>query len=141
MALQRLKEAAEKAKIELSSTQQTEVNLPFITADASGPKHLNITLTRSKLEQLRQPLVERTVPPMDAALKDAGLSKSDSRRGRSWSVVRPACRRCSARCRASSARSRTRASTRTRSSRSAPRSRVACSAARSRTFSSSTSRR
>ena len=77
MALQRLKEAAEKAKIELSSTQQTEVNLPFITADASGPKHLNVTLTRSKLEQLVNPLVERTVPPMEAALKDAELSKSE----------------------------------------------------------------
>jgi molecular chaperone DnaK len=77
MALQRLKEAAEKAKIELSSVEQTDVNLPFITADASGPKHLNITLTRAKLEQLTQPLIERTVPPMDAALKDAGQSKGD----------------------------------------------------------------
>ena len=77
MALQRLKEAAEKAKIELSSTQQTDINLPFITADASGPKHLNITLTRSKLEQLVNPLIERTVPPMDAALKDANLSKGE----------------------------------------------------------------
>jgi molecular chaperone DnaK len=77
MALQRLKEAAEKAKIELSSLEQTDVNLPFITADASGPKHLNITLTRSKLEQLTQPLVDRTVPPMEAALKDAGVSKGD----------------------------------------------------------------
>ncbi|HET8523500.1 MAG TPA: molecular chaperone DnaK [Thermomicrobiales bacterium] len=76
MALQRLKEAAEKAKIELSSTQQTEVNLPFITADASGPKHLTITLTRSKLEQMVNGLIEQTVPPMDAALKDAGLSKN-----------------------------------------------------------------
>jgi molecular chaperone DnaK len=76
MALQRLKEAAEKAKIELSSTQQTDVNLPFITADASGPKHLNVSLTRSKLEQLVQPLIDRTVPPMEAALKDAGLSKN-----------------------------------------------------------------
>ncbi len=75
MALQRLKEAAEKAKIELSSTQQTDVNLPFITADASGPKHLNVTLTRSKLEQLVNGLIERTVPPMEAALKDADLSK------------------------------------------------------------------
>ena len=75
MALQRLKEAAEKAKIELSSTQQTDVNLPFITADASGPKHLNLALTRSKLEQLVNPLVERTVPPMTAALKDAELTK------------------------------------------------------------------
>lgn len=76
MALQRLKEAAEKAKIELSSVEQTDVNLPFITADASGPKHLNMTLTRAKLEQLTQSLVDRTVPPMDAALKDAGQSKS-----------------------------------------------------------------
>ncbi len=76
MALQRLKEAAEKAKIELSSTQQTDVNLPFITADASGPKHLNVTLTRSKLEQLVNGLVQRTVPPMEAALKDADLSKA-----------------------------------------------------------------
>ncbi|HET9016076.1 MAG TPA: molecular chaperone DnaK [Thermomicrobiaceae bacterium] len=76
MALQRLKEAAEKAKIELSSTQQTEINLPFVTADASGPKHLNITLTRSKLEQLVGDLVQGTVPPMEAALKDAELPKS-----------------------------------------------------------------
>ncbi len=77
MALQRLKEAAEKAKIELSSTQQTDVNLPFITADASGPKHLNITLSRAKLEQLVNHLIERTAPPMEAALKDAGISKSE----------------------------------------------------------------
>jgi molecular chaperone DnaK len=77
MALQRLKEAAEKAKIELSTLEQTDVNLPFITADASGPKHLNITLTRSKLEQLTQPLVDRTVPPMEAALKDASIAKGD----------------------------------------------------------------
>lgn len=76
MALQRLKEAAEKAKIELSSTQQTEVNLPFVTADASGPKHLQETLTRSKLEQLTGALIDRTVPPMDAALKDAELKKA-----------------------------------------------------------------
>ncbi len=76
MALQRLKEAAEKAKIELSSVEQTDVNLPFITADASGPKHLNTALTRAKLEQLTQSLVDRTVPPMDAALKDAGQGKS-----------------------------------------------------------------
>jgi molecular chaperone DnaK len=77
MALQRLREAAEKAKIELSSTQQTEVNLPFITADASGPKHLQETLTRSKLEQLTGDLIDRTVPPMDEALKDGSLSKSE----------------------------------------------------------------
>ncbi len=75
-ALQRLKEAAEKAKIELSSTQQTEVSLPFITADATGPKHLNVTLTRSKLEQLVGPLIDATIKPMEAALKDAELNAS-----------------------------------------------------------------
>src|SRR5919202_1249501 len=74
MALQRLKEAAEKAKIELSSTMQTEINLPFITADASGPKHLNLTLSRSKLEQLVGDLVERTAGPCKQALQDAGLA-------------------------------------------------------------------
>jgi len=73
-ALQRLKEAAEKAKIELSSTQQTEVNLPFITADQSGPKHLVMTLTRSKLEQLVGDLVEKTIPSVRQALKDAGVT-------------------------------------------------------------------
>jgi molecular chaperone DnaK len=74
MALQRLKEAAEKAKIELSSTQQTEINLPFVTADQSGPKHLVITLTRSKLEQLVGDLVEKTTGPVRQALKDAGVT-------------------------------------------------------------------
>ncbi len=77
LALQRLKEAAEKAKIELSSSQQTEVNLPYITADASGPKHLNIKLTRAKLESLVEDLVERTIEPCRIALKDAGLSVSE----------------------------------------------------------------
>ena len=77
MALQRLKEAAEKAKVELSSTTQTEVNLPFITADQTGPKHLNIKLTRAKLEALVEGLVERTVGPCKAALKDAGLKPSE----------------------------------------------------------------
>ncbi len=72
MALQRLKEAAEKAKSELSSTQQTDVNLPFVTADASGPKHLNITLTRSKLEQLVMDLVEKTLGPVKQAVTDSG---------------------------------------------------------------------
>jgi molecular chaperone DnaK len=76
LALQRLKEAAEKAKIELSSAQQTDVNLPYITADASGPKHLNIKLTRAKLESLVEKLVERTIAPCETALKDAGLSIS-----------------------------------------------------------------
>jgi molecular chaperone DnaK len=73
MALQRLKEAAEKAKMELSTTTQTDVNLPFITADQSGPKHLNLTLTRAKFEQLVDDLIQRTIPPMQQALKDAGL--------------------------------------------------------------------
>ena len=76
LALQRLKEAAEKAKIELSSSQQTDVNLPYITADASGPKHLNIKLTRAKLESLVEDLVKRTIAPCKTALKDAGLSIS-----------------------------------------------------------------
>ena len=77
LALQRLKEAAEKAKIELSSTQQTDVNLPYITADAKGPKHLNLKLSRAKLESLVDELVERTREPCKIALKDAGLNASD----------------------------------------------------------------
>src|ERR1700694_575713 len=77
MALQRLKEAAEKAKIELSSTQSTEVNLPFITADASGPKHLSLPLSRAKLEQLVGDLIQRTKGPVQPALKDAGVSPGD----------------------------------------------------------------
>jgi molecular chaperone DnaK len=77
MALQRLKEAAEKAKIELSTVMQTDVNLPFITADASGPKHLNLALTRSKYEQLVDDLIERTKGPVERALADAGLKASD----------------------------------------------------------------
>jgi molecular chaperone DnaK len=77
LAMQRLKEAAEKAKIELSSSQQTDVNLPYVTADASGPKHLNIKVTRAKLESLVEELVKRTIEPCKVALKDAGLSVSD----------------------------------------------------------------
>ncbi len=77
MALQRLKEAAEKAKIELSSSMETDVNLPFITADASGPKHLNIKLSRSKLEALVDDLIEKTVGPCKTAMKDAGVSAGD----------------------------------------------------------------
>jgi len=76
-ALQRLKEAAEKAKIELSSVIETEINLPFITADASGPKHLNITLTRAKLEQLCDDLIDRSIKPCEQALEDAGLKAHD----------------------------------------------------------------
>ena len=77
LAMQRLKEGAEKAKIELSSSQQTDVNLPYITADASGPKHLNMKLTRAKLESLVEELIDRTIDPCKLALKDAGLSASD----------------------------------------------------------------
>ena len=77
LAMQRLKEAAEKAKIELSTGQQTEVNLPYITADSSGPKHLNIKLTRAKLESLVEELIEKTIGPCKIALKDAGLKVSD----------------------------------------------------------------
>lgn len=77
MALQRLKEAAEKAKMELSSSMETDVNLPFITADASGPKHLNIKLTRAKLEAIVEDLIEKTIPPCVTALRDAKLSASD----------------------------------------------------------------
>jgi len=77
LALQRLKEAAEKAKIELSSSAQTDINLPYVTADASGPKHLNIKLTRAKLESLVEELIERTIAPCRTALKDAGVSAAD----------------------------------------------------------------
>jgi len=77
LAMQRLKEAAEKAKIELSSSQQTDVNLPYITADASGPKHLNLKITRAKLESLVEDLITRTIEPCKMALKDAGLSGAD----------------------------------------------------------------
>src|SRR3569832_2362102 len=77
LALQRLKEAAEKAKIELSSAQQTEINLPYVTADASGPKHLNMKITRAKLESLVEELIKRTIEPCIVALKDAGVSASE----------------------------------------------------------------
>src|SRR6478736_2758269 len=77
LALQRLKEAAEKAKIELSSSQQTEINLPFITADATGPKHLTLKLTRAKLESLVEDLIQRTIAPCKAALKDAGVTAAE----------------------------------------------------------------
>ena len=77
LALQRLKEAAEKAKIELSSATQTEINLPFITADKTGPKHINLKMTRAKLEALVEDLISRTIPPCETALKDAGLTPSE----------------------------------------------------------------
>jgi molecular chaperone DnaK len=77
LALQRLKEAAEKAKIELSSAEQTDINLPFITADKTGPKHINLKMTRAKLEALVEDLIARTLPPCKTALSDAGISASD----------------------------------------------------------------
>src|SRR5207244_12007742 len=77
MALQRLKEAAEKAKMELSGTTSTDINLPFITADQSGPKHLNYTLSRAKFEQLVDDLIQRTIPPMQQAMKDAGIKPNE----------------------------------------------------------------
>ena len=77
VAMQRLKEAAEKAKIELSSAQATDINLPFLTADATGPKHLNMNLTRAKFEQLIADLIEQTMKPCSQVLKDAGLSTSE----------------------------------------------------------------
>ena len=83
LALQRLKEAAEKAKIELSSTTQTEINLPFITADASGPKHLTMKLTRAKFEALVEDLVQKTIEPCRQALKDAGVTRGRDQRSRS----------------------------------------------------------
>ena len=77
LALQRLKEAAEKAKIELSSATQTEINLPFITADKTGPKHVNLKFTRAKLEALVEKLIERTLAPCKTALKDSGFSAAE----------------------------------------------------------------
>jgi len=75
MAVQRVREAAEKAKIELSSASSTEINLPYLTADASGPKHCNITLTRAKLESLTDSFLNKTIKPCENAIKDAGVTK------------------------------------------------------------------
>lgn len=75
LALQRIREAAEKAKIELSSTNQTEINLAYLSADSTGPKHLQLSITRAKLEQLAGDLIKRSVKPLDACLKDSGLTK------------------------------------------------------------------
>ena len=83
MALQRLKEAAEKAKHELSSTTQTDINLPFITADASGPKHLNIQLSRAKFEALVADLIDKLVAPCETCIKDSGLLEEPNRRSHS----------------------------------------------------------
>src|SRR3546814_1211282 len=77
LTVQLVKESAEKAKIELSSTQQTEINLPYITADASGPKHLNLKITRAKLEALVEELIERTIDPCRTAITDAGVKVSE----------------------------------------------------------------
>ena len=94
MALQRLKEAAEKAKIELSSVMETEINLPFITADASGPKHLAMKLTRAKLESLVEDLVQRTMGPLKQALADAGVYSRRTSTKSCSSADRRACRAC-----------------------------------------------
>ncbi len=140
MALQRLKEAAEKAKIELSTAMETEINLPFITADANGPKHLNLKLTRAKLEQLVEDILKRSAGPCKQALADAGLTPAeiDEVVLVGGQTRMPAIQKLVRSC---SARSRTRASTRTRWWRSAPRSRAACSRATSRTCCCSTSPR
>ena len=97
MALQRLKEAAEKAKIELSSMQETEINLPFITADASGPKHLPIKLTRAKLEQLMEDILQRTMDPLKAGLSDDGHRRRTKSTKWCWWAARRASRACGAR--------------------------------------------
>jgi molecular chaperone DnaK len=132
LALQRLKEAAEKAKIELSTSQQTDINLPYITADQSGPKHLNVKLTRSKLESLVEELVDRTIEPCRIALKDAGLTA-----GQIDEVIlvggQTRMPKVQAKVEQFFGKARARTSTRMRPSPSAPQSRAACSAARSRT--------
>jgi len=140
MVMQRLKEAAEKAKIELSSVSETDINLPFLTADASGPKHLNIKLSRAKFESLVHELVERSVGPCQKASPTRARSPRTSTRCSS-SAARPACRWSMRRSRRSSARSPTAPSTRTRSWRWVRRCRPACSPARSKTSCSSTSLR
>ncbi len=128
MALQRLREAAEKAKMELSTVMETDINLPFITADSTGPKHLQQRLTRAKFEQLVDDLLQKTVGPTQAGA-DRRRRRRRRRSTRSCSsAARRASRGCSRSSRTCSARSRTRASTPTRWSRSAPRSRPACSA-------------
>ena len=109
MALQRLKEAAEKAKMELSTTLETEINLPFVTADASGPKHLALRLTRAKFEQLVADLLERTMGPVRQCLKDAGLQPEPDRGGGAGRRQHAHPEGAAAGARSSSARSRTRA--------------------------------
>ena len=137
MALQRLKEAAEKAKCELSTVVQTEINLPFITADASGPKHLVLTLTRAKLESLVADLVERSLGPVGRRCGRRACRRGTSMKSFSW-VVRLVCPRCRKRSRSSSAKIPTRLSIPTRWWRSAPPFRRPSSPARSGTCCCST---
>ena len=120
MALQRLKEAAEKAKMELSTVMETDINLPFITADQTGPKHLQLKLTRAKFEQLVEDLLQKTVGPTKQALADAGVDSCEDRRSRAGRRLDAHSARAGRSSRSCSARSRTRASTLTRSWRSAP---------------------
>ena len=141
MALQRLYEAAEKAKIELSTTMSTAINLPFITADENGPKHLDLTLTRAKFDELTHDLVERVVDPVKRAIKDAGLKQGRHRPRDPRRRHDPHAGRAGEGQGAHRQGARTRASTRTRSSPSARPSRAACWPARSRTCCCSTSRR
>ena len=141
MALQRLKEEAEKAKIALSSAQSVDINLPFITADASGPKHLNVTLTRAKMEQICDSLSERCIQPFKNCLKDAGPDGRRDRRTRAGRRHDAHAEDRRHRQESSAASSRTRASTPMRWSRSARPSRAACSRARCATCSCSTSPR
>ncbi len=141
LAMQRLKEAAEKAKIELSSSQQTEINLPYITADAAGPKHLNMKLTRAKLESLVEDLVQKTIEPCRIALKDAGLSMKRHRRSDPGRRPDAHADGPEGRQGTSSARSRARTSIPMRRLPSARRSRAACWPATSRTCCCWTSRR
>ena len=109
LALQRLKDAAEKAKIELSSTTQTDVNLPFITADQNGPKHLAIKLTRAKLEALVDDLIQRTMPALPGSLERRRTAELPISTRSSWSAARPGCRRFRKPCKMNSGASRTRA--------------------------------
>ena len=125
-----MKEAAEKAKIELSTMMQTEINLPYLTADASGPKHLVMTMTRSKLEQLTADLVDRTLAPLKQALADAGLKAVGYQRSRDGGRHDPYAGRAGSRARISLARNRTRVSIRMKWWRSARPSRRVCWAAK-----------
>ena len=141
MALQRLQEACEKAKKELSSTQSTDINLPFITADASGPKHLQMTLSRSKFEQLVDHLIERCRGPVKQAMNDAKMGVERDRRSGAGRRLHAHPQGAGTGAEDLAARSRTRASIPTRSWPSAPRSRAACCPAKCTTCCCWTSRR